>query len=305
MRKIVVLGTGGTIAGRSDSAADNVGYRAAQVGVADLVQSVPGLANVAIETEQVAQVDSKDMDFAVWRELALRCAYWLARPEVQGVVVTHGTDTMEETAYFLEAVLAPGKPVVLTGAMRPATSVAPDGPQNLAEAILVAATAGVRGVSVAFAGSVHAARDVVKVHSYRPDAFGSGEAGPVAVVEEGALRLLRTWPEPAAGRTTPLPDPADWPAVEIVLNHAGAGGVLVDALVAQGVSGLVVAGTGNGTIHREREAALLRAQEQGVAVRRCTRCPQGRVIPQAADRLPVSDLSPVKTRVALLLELMP
>src|SRR4051794_34617606 len=131
--KIVVLGTGGTIAGRAASAQDNLGYRAAQVGVEDLLQGVPAASGLQLHAEQVAQVDSKDMDFTVWRSLALRCEHWLAQADVAGIVVTHGTDTMEETAFFLQSVLATDKPVVLTGAMRPATSAAPDGPQNLAD----------------------------------------------------------------------------------------------------------------------------------------------------------------------------
>ncbi len=123
-RRIVVLGTGGTIAGRADSAQDNLGYRAAEVGVDDLLRGVPRAHGLALVTEQVAQVDSKDMDFPVWLALAGRCAHWLGREDVAGIVITHGTDTMEETAFFLQSVLAPARPVVLTGAMRPATSAA-------------------------------------------------------------------------------------------------------------------------------------------------------------------------------------
>ena len=141
---------------------------------------------------------------------------------------------------------------------------------------------------------------------YRVDAFSSGDAGPVAYVEEGRLRQLRAWPQAAAARALPaLPDPAQWPRVEIVLSHAGATGGLVQARVRDGVRGLVVAGTGNGTLHETLEAALLAAREQGVAVRRTSRCLQGRVLPHAGDRLPAAEgLTPVKARIALLLELM-
>ncbi len=303
--KIVILGTGGTIAGRAASAADNVGYQAGQVAVADLLQGLRAPAGTVLLAEQVAQIDSKDMDAAVWVALATRCAHWLAQPDVRGVVITHGTDTMEETAYFLHCVLAPAKPVVLTGAMRPATSAAADGPQNLADALVVAAAAGARGVSVAFAGSVHAAGDVMKVHTYRPDAFTSGEAGPVALVEEGRLRALRPWPPSTPlCKVADLPPPSGWPRVEIVMSHAGAGGALVDALVAQGVAGLVAAGTGNGTLHLALEAALLRAQAGGVAVRRTSRCPLGQVLAVPGAALPASTLSPVKARIALQLELL-
>jgi L-asparaginase len=303
---IVVLGTGGTIAGRAASAQDNVGYQAAQLGVGELLRGVPAAAGLRIASEQVAQVDSKDMDFAVWSALAQRCAHWLAQPDVKGVVVTHGTDTLEETAFFLQAVLQPRRPVVLTGAMRPATSAAADGPQNLADALAVAAAPEAGGVCVVFAGAVHGARDVQKVHPYRVDAFSSGDAGPLAYVEEGRLRVLRPWPEAAPLRAAgALPEPAHWPRVEIVVSHAGAGGALVEALVQAGVAGLVVAGTGNGTVHHALEAALLQAQALGVAVRRSSRCLLGPLVPHAGERLPAAPgLTPVKARIALMLELM-
>jgi len=305
-RRIVVLGTGGTIAGRAASAQDNLGYRAAELGVADLLQGLPGLDGFTLHAEQVAQIDSKDMDFGTWCALSQRCAHWLAQEDVAGIVVTHGTDTMEETAFFLQCVLAPVKPVVLTGAMRPATSAAADGPRNLGDAISVAASPLAQGVCVVFAGAVHGPQDVQKEHSYRLHAFSSGDAGPLAYVEEGRLRLLRAWPQGGALRNAQsLLPPEAWPRVEIVMNHAGAGGAIVEALVADGVAGLVVAGTGNGSLHHALEAALLQAQQRGVAVRRSTRCPQGRVLPHEASRLAAADgLSPVKARIALMLELM-
>jgi len=306
-KRIVVLGTGGTIAGRGASAQDNLGYRAGEVAVSDLLAGVPVPAGADVQAEQVAQIDSKDMDFGVWRSLAQRCAHWLAQPDVAGLVVTHGTDTMEETAFFLQAVLAPAKPVVLTGAMRPASSAAPDGPQNLADALAVAASAQAQGVCVVFAGAVHGPQDVQKVHGYRLDAFASGDAGPIAYVEEGRLRMLRAWPQGTPARDVEsLPDAAQWPRVEIVLSHAGASGAVVDALVREGVAGLVLAGTGNGTVHHALEAALLRAQQQGVRVLRTSRCAQGRVLPHGADKLPAAEgLSPVKARIALLLQALP
>jgi L-asparaginase len=305
-RKLVVLATGGTIAGRAASASDNLGYQAAQLGVEQLLAGLPRPAGFAIEGEQVAQIDSKDMDFAVWRALAQRCAPWLAQADVAGLVVTHGTDTMEETAFFLQQVLAPAKPVVLTGAMRPATSVAADGPQNLVDALAVAASGEARGVSVVFAGTVHGAADVQKVHGYRLDAFASGDAGPIAYVEEGRLRTLRAWPQGQPhGDVQALPDAAQWPRVEIVLSYAGASGALVRALVDDGARGIVAAGTGNGTLHRALEEALLAAQEEGVLVRRASRCLQGRVLPHGGDRLPAAEgLTPVQARIALMLELM-
>jgi L-asparaginase len=305
-RRIVVLGTGGTIAGRAASAADNVGYRVGEVPVADLLKGVAALDGLSVGAEQLAQVDSKDMDFALWCALGKRCAELLAQQEVAGLVITHGTDTLEETAFFLQSVLAPVKPVVLTGAMRPATSVLADGPQNLGDALAVAASPLAQGVCVVFAGQVHGPQDVQKVHSYRLDAFSSGDAGPLALVEEGRLRVLRAWPQGVALRNAAsLPLPDQWPRVEIVMNHAGAGGAMVHALVRDGVRGLVAAGTGNGTLHYALEAALLEAQRSGVAVRRSSRCVQGRLLPAPGAVLPAADgLSPVKARIALMLELM-
>jgi L-asparaginase len=193
-RQIVVFGTGGTIAGMAADAADHVGYRAGALEIGRLLASVPLLSQLPFTCEQVAQVDSKDMAFAIWRELALRCHAALAREDVQGIVITHGTDTLEETAWFLQRVLAPRKPVVLASAMRPASAASPDGPQNLVDAVAVARHDGACGVLSVSAGQVHGAPDIRKVHPYRLDAFGSGDAGPTALVESGRVRELRPWP---------------------------------------------------------------------------------------------------------------
>lgn len=307
--KIVVLGTGGTIAGTAERADDTVGYSAAQLGVAEVVAQVPALQGLPLVTEQVAQLDSKDMSLEVWRALAQRCAHWLAQPEVQGIVVTHGTDTVEETAFFLQAVLDPAKPIVLACAMRPATAITADGPQNLLDAVTVAATPGARGVTVVCAGTVHSALDVQKAHTYRLDAFGSGDAGPVGYVEDGRVRLLRGWPQAgvhrAEGALPKLAGQRPWPRVEIVMNYAGASGAVVQALMAQGVQGLVAAGTGNASVHQDLEAALLAAQAAGVRVALASRCASGPLLPRPDGALALAPgLSPVKARVALLLALL-
>ena len=305
--RVVILGTGGTIAGTAAHGTDNVGYTAGQLGVAQLLAAVPALDDVAIDAEQVAQLDSKDMDYATWRLLAARVAHHLARPEIAGIVITHGTDTLEETAYFLQRVVAPARPVVLTAAMRPATSLHPDGPQNLLDAVRIARLEAARGVVVAFGGEVHDARDVRKRHTYRIDAFGSGDAGVIGQIEEGALRQHRPWPEGAAFGVDALPaDASTWPRVEIIHSHANADGRIVRALCADGVQGLVVAATGNGTLHRALEAALREARERGVAVLRSSRCLDGAVHEAPdADALPgAGALTPVKARIELLLQLM-
>ena len=311
-RRLVILGTGGTIAGRAAQAGDNVGYVAGQVGVADLVAAVPALAGVPLEVEQVAQIDSKDMGLPVWQALAARLQAHLDDPQVSAVIVTHGTDTLEETAFVLQRLLQPSKPVVLTCAMRPASALVPDGPQNLADALAVVRH-GEAGVVVVCAGQVHGALEVAKVHTYRLDAFDSGDAGPLACVEEGEVRRFRS-----RGSSVPSHDPAPLarflaadalPRVELVTSHADADGSLVRALMAPGAArplrGIVVAGTGNGTVHQALTDALNAAQAQGVRVVLATRCARGRVVPHAG--LPFAHsagLSPVKARLALALDLL-
>lgn len=314
--KVVVLGTGGTIAGTASRAGDNVGYTAAQVTVQDLLGAIPALSRALdgrqLVSEQVAQVDSKDMSVAIWRNLAARCLHWLEDNSVRGIVITHGTDTLEETAWFLQTLLGPQKPVVLTCAMRPSTSLAPDGPQNLLDAVAVALDPAAQGVLAVCAGVVHGAEAVRKVDPYRLDAFDSGEAGPLGCVEEGRVRWVNALPEATEASVRrssdaihSILDRSDWPWVELVSSHAAARAATVDLLVQGGVQGLIVIGTGNGTLHHELEEALLRASTQGVAVVRASRCPRGRILPTANDRLPHSNgLSPVKARVSMMLDLL-
>jgi L-asparaginase len=303
---IVMLGTGGTIAGIAVEASDNVGYTAAQLGVAQLVAAIPMLSARRLETEQVAQLDSKDMDFATWQRLAERVAIHLARPEVAGLVITHGTDTLEETAYFLQRVLAPIKPVVMTAAMRPATALLSDGPQNLLDATVVALQSNVGGVLLVLGGAITGAQQVRKVHSYRLNAFAAAEGGHLGVVEEGQVRWLsRPLPALAALGLARIARPvAAWPWVEILFNHVGADGAVVRALLAQGVDGLVVAGTGNGSLSGGLEAALREAQARGVAILRSTRCDAGPVSASETKLPSAGALSPVKARVEMLLALL-
>jgi L-asparaginase len=310
---IVILGTGGTIAGAASNPSDNVGYTAGQRSVGDLLAAVPDLQGLPIEWEQVAQLDSKDMDHATWQRLAQRAAHHLAREDVAGVVVTHGTDTLEETAWFLQRVLAPAKPLVLVAAMRPASALSADGPANLRDAVAVVRSPGARGVLAVLAGAVHAAGDVRKVHSYRLDAFDSGDAGPLARVEEGRLRRFKAWPEgQALGLDAIAADAARWPWVAVVPSHAGARGEAVDALVAAGVRGLVVACTGNGSLHHALADALARAVAAGVPVRRTSRCAQGVLVESAdisddgaAAALPAAQAAtPWQARVDLMLDLL-
>ncbi len=302
---VVILGTGGTIAG-TGAAGQALGYTAAQLGVDALIAAVPALAAVPLECEQVAQLDSKDMDQATWQLLAQRCAHHLARADVAGVVVTHGTDTLEETAYFLHRLLAPAKPLVLTAAMRPATALSADGPANLADAVTVAQQAGACGVLVVMAGAVHAGHEVRKLVTTALDAFSSGDAGCVARVEGATVRPLRAWPQGTAlGLAVISRNPAQWPQVAIVASHAGATGLEVDALANAAVAGIVIAATGNGTVHQRLEAAIGRAQQRGVRVLRATRCAQGRIVEDNPSAVPHAGcLTPAQARVALLLDLL-
>lgn len=316
--RIAILGSGGTIAGRAATASDHVGYVAGQVSVQDLVAAVPALAGWPLEAEQVAQVDSKDMGLAVWQRLVRRVQAQLAREDIQGVVITHGTDTIEETAFLLHTLLRPAKPVVLTCAMRPASALVPDGPQNLLDAVAVAAAPGLAGVVVVCAGQIHAAAYVTKVHTYRVDAFDSGDAGPLGCVEAGQVRSFHAWPAASdagqrADRLAAFLRAQALPRVAWITSHADADGEVVRGLLALGAQepqrmpqGLLVAGTGNGTLHAGLLAALQEAQVQGVRVVRATRCARGRVIADAAQGWPeVTGLPAAKARLALALDLLP
>ena len=307
--RIVVLATGGTIAGSSANPASSAHYQAATVPVSQLVQAVPALADVArVETEQVAQLDSKDMMFGLWQALAARVEYWSAQADVAGIVITHGTDTLEETAMFLHLTQACTVPVVLTAAMRPSTSLSADGPLNLLDAVRVAACPAAigKGVLVVLNQQIHAARDVTKAHTSGVDAFVSPMAGPLGFVQDAYVRFTRTPGHPVAPR---LPVPSAWPLVEIVVSYAQPGRVAIDAMVAAGVRGLVVAAAGNGSVHETLIAALSDAAELGVAVVRSSRTGAGHVSIPAPPRpasgvfVSAADLNPYKARVLLLLAL--
>lgn len=318
VEKIVVLGTGGTIAGLQ-TPGQGGRYRAGQVPVGELLADVSVPTGWELVHEQVAQVDSKDMDWPVWQALLARSRDWLAQSEVRAVVITHGTDTLEETAWLLHSLLAPAKPLVLTCAMRPADAPDSDGPGNLRDALIVAADMSARGaggVVAVCAGRVMSASAVQKMHSSRLDAFDSGEAGDLARVESGRVEWLRE-PMPAVAASAAQLDAvlaADAPPrVEVVMNYAAASGATVDALCdpeqarrfdAPPVRGLVVAGTGGGTVHQKLEAALRRAQAAGVRVVRSTRCADGWLAPREGDEFPAVAASPVKARVSLMLELL-
>jgi L-asparaginase len=189
--RLRILATGGTIAGAQTSGSSR-GYAAAKFSIDALIKAVPQLATLArLDVEQVAAIGSQDMDEAVWLKLAARTAATLASPDIAAVVITHGTDTMEETAFFLNLVVPSGKPVVLVGAMRPATAISADGPMNLYNAIAVAAhpEAGNRGVLVVANDEIHFAREVAKTNTTQVGTFHAGHRGLAGLVNAGRLHL--------------------------------------------------------------------------------------------------------------------
>ena len=316
-RRVVIIATGGTIAGQAASATDNLGYTSGQRTAQDLVAAVPALQDASVETEQVANIDSKDMTVALWVTLMDRVKHHLARAEVGGVVITHGTDTLEETAWWLHRTVVAHKPVVLTAAMKPASSLQADGPQNLLDAVRVAALPLARGLMLVMAGQVWEASGVRKVFGQRKDPFANVDQTPLGVLHDEGLRLHGPWPvaeetqwvpvrQALAAWCSDLPaDEADWPWVAVITSHGGADARVVQALQAAGVAGLVVAATGHGTVHQRLEAALGVAARQGVRIIRASRCGLARVggapVPGTATG---ADLSPAQARVELLLRLL-
>lgn len=314
MGRVVILGTGGTIAGTGDDPQRTWHYRAAQLSAAQLVAAVPALQGVALDVRQVAQVDSKDMGWAIWRELAQAVAAALAQDEVDGVVITHGTDTLEETAYLLHALLDGRKPVVLTAAMRPATAEDADGPGNLRDAVRVVQEASRRslgGVVAVLHGCVWAGAQVRKAHSHQLDAFDGGGHAPLARLDDdGGWLATRPWLPGLGLGVAWMTHPA--PRVEILVSHADADGWLLRAALAQSavgtadpLRGVVVASTGHGTVHQGLEAALHEAARQGVLVWRSSRVARGGVMAREGDVWPAcGDLTPAQARVALMLHLL-
>ncbi|WP_268811538.1 asparaginase [Caballeronia zhejiangensis] len=307
--RVAVLATGGTIAGQAGDSSKTAGYKAGVVGVDKLLDAVPALGSVArIHAEQIASIDSKDMSAALWTQLARRIDELLAQDDIDGVVVTHGTDTLEETAYLLHLTVKSAKPVVLTAAMRPSTALSADGPLNLLNAVTVAASkdAAGKGVLVAFNNQIHSARDVTKTSTYAVDAFRSPETGLLGFVQDGRVEFQRTVVR-AHTVASEFAVADRWPMVEIVASYADVSRVTVDALVAAGVRGIVVAGTGNGSMHAVLTQALADAVKQGVAVVRASRVGSGHVMRNGAANddalgtVSAETLNPYKARVLLML----
>jgi len=309
IKKVVVLATGGTIAGWASDVNTPINYTSGQLPVEQLLDSLHA-PRCELISEQLAQIDSKDADEDLWRILLERAAYWLEQSDVVGLVITHGTDTLEETAYFMQAVLKPSKPVVLTCAMRAANDPESDGPGNLQDALALAADKGQSGVMVVCAGDVHAAHEIQKIHSVRLNPFSSGDFGPMGRMSNGQFKNLRSqssahWPQPLPTLQHLLAHKR-WPRVHLVVSHAGVDGSVVRAVQAHDPpAGWVVAGTGNGTLNHDLQAALETAQMQGARVIRASRCAWGGVQSRANDVFAhAGPLTAVQARVALMLTLM-
>jgi L-asparaginase len=312
MPRVRVLATGGTIAGEGASATD-LRYRPGSLGVEGLLGSVRGLAALAdVSGEQVAQIGSQDMDDVRWLQIAARANALLREDAADGIVVTHGTDSMEETAYFLHLTVKSDRPVVLTGAMRAATSLSPDGPLNLYNAVAVAADPGARGrgVFVVMNDDLHGARDVTKAHTSDVQAFVSPGPGLLGTATYGRIRYFR---RPSRDHTLSSPFSVEGctelPRVDVLYAHAGMSPDLVGACVERGARGLVVAGMGNGNVTAAAARALAEAVRAGVAVVRSTRLVSGDVgrnVELDDDRLgfvAADQLNPQKARVLLKLGL--
>jgi len=312
--KIKVLATGGTIAG-AQAAQSDAGYKSGTFSVDDLIKAVPQLTNVAeLSGEQIANIGSQTMNHEVWLKLAARCNELLAQNDVDGIVVTHGTDTMEETAYFLSLVVKSDKPVVLVGSMRPATAISADGPINLYNGVALAANpeAKGRGPLVVLNDTIHYAREAQKTHTTRMDTFQSPNRGIAGMMNTGkvffySMNTTRHTTQSefsVAGLKT-----NDLPRVEIVYSHVDLGGDTVDFLVRQGVKGIVLAGVGDGNSTDAVIAALEQAAKKGVAVVRSSRVGSGvvdRNVEVNDDKLGFiagMELNPQKARILLMLGL--
>jgi len=307
--RIKILATGGTIAGAALKPTDP-GYQSGAVGVDVLIAAVPQLKEIADVTgEQIASIGSQDMNDEIWLKLAKRVNELLASPDVDGIAVTHGTDTLEETSYFLHLVTKSDKPVVLTGSMRPSTAMSADGPLNIYNCVAIAAdpTARGRGVLVIIDDDIHSAHDVIKRHSTDVATFTSGEAGLVGVTLFGKNIWYRT---PVQVHTTKsefsvAPDQTTLPRVDIIYAHANMSPDLITAAAKNGAKGIVIAGVGDGNMTAQAFNELKKVAGQGVVAVRSSRTNGGiirrniELNDDEAGTVASMELNPAKARVLL------
>lgn len=311
--KVVILATGGTIAGSADSATA-AGYQSGAVGVDILIQAVPAMTEIAdVSGEQVASIGSQDMNDEVWLKLGKRVNEILKSPDVAGVAITHGTDTLEETSYFLHLVVNSDKPVVMTGSMRPSTAMSADGPLNIYNAVAIAAdpTAKGRGVLVAVDDDIHSAHEIIKTHTTDVATFSSREPGLVGAVLFGSTTWYRTPNDVHTANSDLRIEGVDkLPRVDIIYAHANMSPDMIDAAVQNGAKGIVIAGVGDGNMTTPALEAVERAVAKGVVVVRSSRVNGGiirRNIETNDDEMGTvasMELNPSKARVLLQLALL-
>ncbi len=310
---VMILATGGTIAGSGASSTVTIGYTSATVGVEKLIAAVPELKKVAeVKGEQVFQIASESMTNDHWLKLAKRINILLAKPDVDGIVITHGTDTIEETAYFLNLTVKSRKPVVIVGAMRPSTAISADGPINLYNAVLLAGSkeAVGQGVLVALNDQINGAREVSKTNTSTTDTFKSSELGMLGYIQGNKPYFYRQ-----STRKNTLDTEFDisrldvLPKVDIIYGYADMNSVALDANVAAGAKGIIQASVGDGSVAAQMKAPLVAARKSGVVIIRASRVGQGIVARNGEandDELDfvVSDtLNPQKARILLMLAL--
>jgi L-asparaginase len=310
--KVRVLATGGTIAGAQASATD-YGYKSGAYDVNTLLKAVPNLDKLAVITgEQVANIGSQDMNDEIWLKLAKRANEVLKSPDADAVLITHGTDTLEETSYFLTLVVKSDKPVVMVGSMRPATAISADGPGNIYNGVAIAVDprAKGKGTLVCLNDEFHYARNVVKTDTTSVQTFKSLIRGPAGQVHTGKV----DWWEPMdrkVGSATEfsIEGLTKLPRVDIIYAHANMSADLIEAAVKNGAQGLVVAGVGDGNMTTPALDALTKAAKAGVVVVRSTRLPMGitlrnnEINDDKMGFVASGELNPSKSRVLLQLAL--
>jgi len=310
---IVILATGGTIAGAAATGTQSA-YTSGAVTIDSMLDAVPGIKNLAnIKGEQVANVGSQDMSFAIMLTVAKRINELLPTSEVDGIVVTHGTDTMEETAYFLNLVVKSDKPVVLVGSMRPSTAVSADGPLNLYNAVAVAGdpNAKGRGVLVVMNDWIHGAHSLTKTSTTDVQTFMSPIRGLVGVTVYGKddFYNVPSWKNTTASEFN-ISNVTKLPRVDIVFADVDMSPDLIDASVNAGAKGIVIAGVGNGNMNKVSVDAAARAAKKGVVVVRASRVATGLVgrnVEVNDDELGLvasDELNPQKARILLTLLLL-
>jgi L-asparaginase len=310
--RIKVLATGGTIAGQQASATD-YGYKSGAYDVNSLLAAVPNLDKLAvISGEQVASIGSQDMNDEVWLKLAKRVNESLASPDVDGVLITHGTDTLEETSYFLTLVVKSDKPVVMVGSMRPATAISADGPGNIYNGVAIASDprARGRGTLVSLNDAIHYARNVVKTDTTSVQTFASVNRGPAGLVHTGKIEWFEPMDKKVGKASEFSVDGLDkLPRVDVIYAHANMSADLIDAAVRNGAQGIVVAGVGDGNMTSQALAVLEKAAKAGVVVVRSTRLPEGIVLrnnevnDDEMGFVASGEFNPAKSRVLLQLAL--